>query len=67
MRVKSFALDKPTYKSLASYWGKKPYKILDPSSPMDRLKYGMLGGAGLECEVIFLSIDRPTYQIWISC
>ena len=30
----------------------------------DRVQYGMLGGEGLGCEVISLSLDRPTYQIW---
>ena len=46
MEVKSLALYKPHYKSLAFKDTRNPYKILVYLSLRDRVKYGVLDGKG---------------------
>ena len=44
MRIKSLALDKPTYKSLGSYNAWNTYLIFVCSFLRNRVKYGIFGG-----------------------
>ena len=46
LEVKSLALDKPHFKSLAFKDTWNPYKILVSLSLRDRVKCGVLGGKG---------------------
>ena len=46
LEVKSLALYKPNYKSLAFKDTRNPYKILVYLSLRDRVKYGVLDGKG---------------------
>ena len=46
LEVKSLALDKPHFKSLAFKDTWNPYKILVSLSLRDRVKYGVLGHLG---------------------
>ena len=59
LEVKSLALDKLHFKSLAFKDTWNPYKILVSLSLRDRVKCGVLGGKG---EVNSLALDRHIYQ-----
>ena len=64
LEVKSLALDKPHFKSLAFKDTWNPYKILVSLSLRDRVMCFVL--VGREGEVNSLALDRHIYQISFS-